>query len=74
MLAKRLFNSYRFVSSWYFFISGLIHRVHIKRKTEPTEKKKYKKTFDGPRQRPSDGKALSTVRFNMCINIITIYS
>lgn len=40
------------------FFAGLVSRIYHKQKTEPTEKKKYKKTFDGPRQRPSDGKQI----------------
>lgn len=43
--------------------SGLVHRIHLKQKTEPSEKKKYKKTFQGPRQRPSDGNMFILIIF-----------
>ncbi|XP_060519109.1 uncharacterized protein LOC132697554, partial [Cylas formicarius] len=41
---------------------GLVTQLHRKQKTEPSEKKIYKKSFDGPRPRPSDGKK--------CLNFI----
>jgi hypothetical protein len=40
-----------------FLFSGLVKRIYTQ-KTEPSEKKVYKKNFDVPRQKPSDGKAL----------------
>ncbi|XP_018566318.1 uncharacterized protein LOC108907224 isoform X2 [Anoplophora glabripennis] len=46
-------------------ILGLIHRVHNKQKTEPTEKKTYKKTFEGPRQRPSDADTIQRMLANL---------
>lgn len=58
-----MYNNYNNLVLTFFYFTGLVHRVHLKRKTEPTEKKKYKKPFDGPRQRPSDGNDLLQLFF-----------
>nr|CAI5833207.1 unnamed protein product [Callosobruchus analis] len=42
---------------------GLVQRH--RQKTEPTERKKYKKRFEGPRQRPSDAETIQRMLANL---------
>nr|XP_023023801.1 uncharacterized protein LOC111511950 isoform X1 [Leptinotarsa decemlineata] len=44
---------------------GLVQRIRHKQKTDSTEKKKYKKTFEGPRQRPSDADTIQRMLANL---------
>ncbi|XP_044752097.1 uncharacterized protein LOC123311995 [Coccinella septempunctata] len=45
---------------------GLVKRIRVSnQKTDQTEKKKYKKTFEGPRQRPSDADTIQRMLANL---------
>ncbi|XP_045471992.1 uncharacterized protein LOC123678807 [Harmonia axyridis] len=45
---------------------GLVKRIRVSnQKTDQTEKKKYKKTFEGPRQRPSDAETIQRMLANL---------
>ncbi|CAH1183153.1 unnamed protein product [Phaedon cochleariae] len=46
-------------------LRGLVHRIRHKENDGPKEKKKYKKAFEGPRQRPSDAETIQRMLANL---------